>query len=380
MDTRGTESPVGPRGTPLDGGSPYTVQVTGTNGNCVLPAGIAGVALNTTIVAPSAGGWLSLYPAGTTFPGTSNLNWVAGQAPTPNKVDVKLSADGRLTMLNNAGTVHVIADVVGYYTSTGLADLTAQLTALQNRVSALEAKTASMSTPTVDGQPTVRFSGVNVQIVSGAGNTAAAVNGKGNLIVGYNENEGDTRTGSHNLVIGQSHSYASYGGFIAGLGNTITATGPNASVTGGGGNTASGVMSSVTGGISNTASGVVSSVTGGYENTASGQYSSVTVGGNNTASGQYSSVTGGFSNTASTDAASVTGGFSNTASGFWSSVTGGYDNTASTDAASVTGGFNNTASGYYSSVTGGLRNTASGSSSSVTGGQYLTAPGTSGRA
>jgi hypothetical protein len=34
------------------------------------------------------------------------------------------------------------------------------------------------------GKPTVEFSAVNVQIVSGSGNTNAAVNGKGNLIIG----------------------------------------------------------------------------------------------------------------------------------------------------------------------------------------------------
>src|SRR2546427_4427760 len=40
----------------------------------------------------------------------------------------------------------------------------------------------------VGGKPTVRFSGVNVQIVSGSGSTSGAVNGEGNLIIGYAEN------------------------------------------------------------------------------------------------------------------------------------------------------------------------------------------------
>ena len=35
---------------------------------------------------------------------------------------------------------------------------------------------------------TLRFTGINVQIVSGSGTTDGPVNGKGNLIIGYNEN------------------------------------------------------------------------------------------------------------------------------------------------------------------------------------------------
>ncbi len=36
----------------------------------------------------------------------------------------------------------------------------------------------------------MQFSGVNVQVVSGAGETNAAVNGEGNLVIGYDENPG----------------------------------------------------------------------------------------------------------------------------------------------------------------------------------------------
>src|SRR5205807_9418104 len=40
----------------------------------------------------------------------------------------------------------------------------------------------------VGGEPTVRFAAVNVQIVSGSGATNGAVNGTGNLVIGYDEN------------------------------------------------------------------------------------------------------------------------------------------------------------------------------------------------
>lgn len=38
------------------------------------------------------------------------------------------------------------------------------------------------------GKPTVVFSGVNVQVVSGSGSTSGTLNGTGNVIIGYDEN------------------------------------------------------------------------------------------------------------------------------------------------------------------------------------------------
>jgi hypothetical protein len=51
----------------------------------------------------------------------------------------------------------------------------------------------------IGGKPTIQFSGVNVQVVSGTGNETT-VNGAGNLIVGYDEEPGK-QTGSNNLVV-----------------------------------------------------------------------------------------------------------------------------------------------------------------------------------
>lgn len=138
----------------------------------------------------------------------------------------------------------------------------------------------------------------NLQVTSGSGATAGAVNGKGNVIVGYNEGSGgQTRTGSHNIVVGREHEYTSFGGLVVGQGNTIS--GWFSSVTGGLANTASGDWSTVSGGATNTASSNLASVSGGTGNTASGPLSSVSGGQGNTASGIYSSVSGGASLTSS---------------------------------------------------------------------------------
>ena len=220
-----------------------------------------------------------------------------------------------------------------------------------------------------DANKTVLISGANLQVVSGEGNTGAAANGTGNIIIGYDEDNwsGDAdKSGSHNLVVGIGHTYSSFGGIVVGYENSIT--GHFSSVSGGSTNTASGLRSSVSGGHGNTAEGSRSSVSGGDYNTASGDFSSVSAGYNNTASGYESSVSGGRVNTASGEMSSVSGGNDNTASGEFSSVSGGQDNTASGVASSVSAGNNNTASVGSSSVSGGSTNTASGLSSSVSGG------------
>ena len=256
--------------------------------------------------------------------------------------------------------------------------------------------------------PTIRFTGVNVQVVNGLGasngnpnnptsisNGNTVVNGVGNLIVGYNElgnPTSDNRTGSHNVVMGQANSYTRFGSLVAGRENTIS--GPFTTVSAGRRNQAKAAFSSVSGGKSNATKGKYATVSGGWFNTASGQLSSVSGGQSNKASGLRASVSGGQFNIASGTVALVSGGYGNMASGYLAAtvsggayntasgtyaatVSGGEDNTASgMEGATVSGGTYNTASGLYSSVSGGTYNTASGTYSSVSGGSTRTASGT----
>ncbi|MCP4131373.1 MAG: hypothetical protein GY754_10370 [bacterium] len=153
------------------------------------------------------------------------------------------------------------------------------------------------------GQPTIQFSGVNVQIVSGSGYTNGVntdfwtdgtVNGLGNLIVGYNEIEdsGDNKSGSHNIIVGSWNNYPSYGGLVAGSNNTIS--GKYSSVSGGFDNIAEGLASSVSGGDQNTASANASSVSGGRMNTAGGIWSSVSGGDNRSVTGNLNWAAGDY--------------------------------------------------------------------------------------
>jgi hypothetical protein len=114
-DTRPAPDTVGTRTSPLGPEEPYTLMGWGTVGNCTLPNGTAGLALNVTAVDPSQPTYLTLYPTGASLPTTSNLNPWPGQPPTPNAVNVDLNGSGQFDVYNKYGNVHVIVDVVGYY-------------------------------------------------------------------------------------------------------------------------------------------------------------------------------------------------------------------------------------------------------------------------
>lgn len=123
VDTRPTTN-IGPKNTPISAGetNAYEIQVTGANGNCTgslaIPAEATAVATNVAAIAPSAPSgrsFFTIYPADVALPTTANLNFVDGQPPTPNKVDVGLSADGKIKIFNNDGSAHAAVDVFGYY-------------------------------------------------------------------------------------------------------------------------------------------------------------------------------------------------------------------------------------------------------------------------
>ncbi|GAA2788459.1 hypothetical protein [Streptomyces showdoensis] len=110
MDTRSglgvPKGKVGPGGT-------VTLQVEGVAG--VPAAGVRAVVLNVTATAPTAGGFVSVYPDGTTRTSASNLNFTTGQT-IPNLVVVPV-VNGKVSFYNKAGSVDLLADVAGYYTS-----------------------------------------------------------------------------------------------------------------------------------------------------------------------------------------------------------------------------------------------------------------------
>jgi hypothetical protein len=266
-----------------------------------------------------------------------------------------------------------------------------EVATLQRQVAALKLKLSRVSYTAVglNGLPTLRIRGANLQLLDGSGSTTGKVNGLGNLILGYDEHPSTLeQTGSHDLVLGDNQSFSSYGELIAGENNTASgpfadvfgyqnmASGADASVLGGNLNTASGSASSISGGQFNLSFDPFASITGGCDNLAgtgslpsapcnSTGVESVTGGNLNVASGNLASVSGGIGNVASSQEASVSGGGDNTADGAEASISGGTGNIAAGQWSSISGGENNRSSGFTTSILGGFENTDSSNCQSV---------------
>ena len=99
----------------LAGGAKIDLQVSGRAG---LPAsGVGGVILNVTATQPTAPGYVSAWPQGTTQPTTANLNFVPNQT-IPNLVVSQVGATGQVSLFNANGNVHLVADLLGWFPSS----------------------------------------------------------------------------------------------------------------------------------------------------------------------------------------------------------------------------------------------------------------------
>lgn len=81
--------------------------------------GAASVVLSVTAVAPTAGGYLTVFPysPGGLPPTASNLNFNRN-ATVPNLVVAKLGAGGWTSIYNRFGDTHVVVDVMGWFSTT----------------------------------------------------------------------------------------------------------------------------------------------------------------------------------------------------------------------------------------------------------------------
>ncbi|QIM21287.1 hypothetical protein G7075_09315 [Phycicoccus sp. HDW14] len=117
MDTRkGTgvrKGAVGP-------GQTVTLKVAGRG---VIPSsGTAAAVLNLTVTGSTRAGHVTAYPAGSTRPTASSINFPAGWTGA-NLVTVPLGSNGSVSFFNNAGSVHLVADLVGVYAKDKVAPL-----------------------------------------------------------------------------------------------------------------------------------------------------------------------------------------------------------------------------------------------------------------
>ncbi len=101
---------------PVGGGQSIDVKVTGAPG---APTGvITGVALNVTVDQPTASGFLTVWPTGEARPLASSHDFVPGLT-VANLVLAKVGPSGQVSIFNSSGNTHVVADVVGYFSSSG---------------------------------------------------------------------------------------------------------------------------------------------------------------------------------------------------------------------------------------------------------------------
>jgi hypothetical protein len=115
LDTRPTER-IASSGVKPAAGETVRLPIRGVAG---VPntADVQAVVLNVTAVDATAGGYVTVWPSGTTPPLASNVNVETPGQTRPNLVTVQLGSDGAVDLFTSGGS-HLVADIAGYYTST----------------------------------------------------------------------------------------------------------------------------------------------------------------------------------------------------------------------------------------------------------------------
>jgi hypothetical protein len=111
LDTR---NPAGPLGGPaLAAGAMRTVVAAGT---CGVPPTARSIAVNVAVTAPTAAGFLALFPAGQPLPNASTLNYRAGQTRANNAI-VGLGPAGDWNVYSGqlSGSTQIVVDIEGYF-------------------------------------------------------------------------------------------------------------------------------------------------------------------------------------------------------------------------------------------------------------------------
>jgi hypothetical protein len=97
-------------GDTLAAGTSLPVQVPGEAG---IPANATAAVLNITATDTTHASYFTVYP-GAPRPGTSDVNWLAGQT-VPNLTVASLSGSGATDVFNDAGSADLVIDVFGYF-------------------------------------------------------------------------------------------------------------------------------------------------------------------------------------------------------------------------------------------------------------------------
>ena len=108
LDTR---DGTGARPGTVGPGETIELQVTGRGG---VSGSCEAVAINITATEPSAASFITVWPTGQPRPLASSLNMARDQT-VPNLVLARVGDGGKVSIYNNSGTTHVVADVLGCF-------------------------------------------------------------------------------------------------------------------------------------------------------------------------------------------------------------------------------------------------------------------------
>ena len=192
--------------------------------------------------------------------------------------------------------------------------LLTRLEELEAKVALLEDKTTHLASDEIDGQPAVVVESANLHVRNG---DSSEINGRGNLILGYNgppEEGSADRTGSHNLVIGDGHSYTSHHGLVHGVDHRVEA--PGAAIIGGEENRIlqedpNHIGSAIVSGRNHEIVARYSAIFGGYKHVIEKSQESAIIGGDENAiiDTRRSFIGGGFGNLIDEEAGGLDAGF-----------------------------------------------------------------------
>ncbi len=94
----------------------FAAQGGNNSSDCGIPASPSALMLNLTVVSPTTGGYLTVFPFGTTQPFAANLNYASG-AIVGNEIAAKMTIGSATSEFSvfASGKTDVVVDVVGYF-------------------------------------------------------------------------------------------------------------------------------------------------------------------------------------------------------------------------------------------------------------------------
>jgi hypothetical protein len=184
MDTR-SATKIGPVTGPIAADGTATLPIDGITTNGVdLPAtGVSAVAVAITVASQTEGGFLTAYPAGTPRPEVSTVNFTTAKSFTNNAI-VPVGPSGAISIYSNStGTVQLLVDITGYFTTNTGATNASTYTPLADPTRIMDTRSATKVGPITgpvgsDVTVTLPIEGIttNGADVPASGVTAVALN------------------------------------------------------------------------------------------------------------------------------------------------------------------------------------------------------------